>query len=110
MNIVKYKHTSVQQQPNAQTATVLGEEQTPQWSSKAAKKKITRVYFETDLYSITENVFNHNDCTSQFEVAYDKMLRDNDKLDSFMLSEYKIKHKMNMTPEAHQQKKNMPSS
>jgi len=38
----------------------------------------------------------------QFEVAYDKMLRDNDKLDSFMLSEYKIKHQMNMTPEAHQ--------
>ena len=66
------------------------------------QKKNTRVYFETDLYSITENVFNHNDCTSQFEVAYDKILRDNDKLDSFMLSEYKIKHQMNMTPQAHQ--------
>ena len=109
MNIVKYRHTSVQQQPNAQIAIVSGMEQTPQLSSNAAKKT-TGLYSETDLYSITENVFNHNDCTSQFEVAYDKMLRDNDKLDSFMLSEYKIKHQMNMTPQAHQQKKNMPLS
>lgn len=60
------------------------------------------MYFETDLYSITENVFNHNACTSQFEVAYDNAEEHNDKLDSFLLSEYKIKHQMNMTPEAHQ--------
>ncbi|OEL26375.1 hypothetical protein BAE44_0012608, partial [Dichanthelium oligosanthes] len=39
------------------------------------KKYYWTMYFKTDLYSITENVFNHNACTSQFEAAYDKMLR-----------------------------------